>query len=326
MKFFRTFFVAAVIFLMLFSCKKEASDRWNVNVSVPAQKVKITDISREFFDPAVSTEAFKAKYPWFQGSVSDEDLKNRRLNPQEIKVYREAAAKVNTAQVSAQLTELFARIKYYFPNFRTPQVFTFSSSTQMYQSPIIYDPAQGFLFIDISGFMGEKNPVYNGIEEYYKPAMNPQNILPKVSETIAFTLVPFDRDAQKFIDQLVYNGKVMVLQDAFLPKVADHLKMGQSQQKFNWSVTNEANIWDYFVENDLVYSPDPRLTERFIAPGPFSKFYTEVDGTSSPQVGVFTGWQICRAYLNKNPEVQLKEFLQKPASEILTKAEYKPKN
>lgn len=326
MKFFRYITLLTILFMAFSSCKKEAKDIWNVEVETPAQKVLITDISKEFFDPNVPVEQFKEKYPWFQGSVKDEDFVNRRKNPEEIKLYNEAAAKIDLNKLSADLTKLFARIRHYYPNFKDPKVYTFSSSTQMYQEPVIYDPQQGYLFIDISGFMGEKNTFYSGIEEYFRKSMNPENLLPKTSEAIAFTIVPYSRTEQKFIDQMVYNGKLMTLQDAFIPNVPDHLKMHATAEQFEWTKNNEVQIWDYLVENDYIFSPDPRLVERFIAPGPFSKFYTEVDKQSSPQVGVFTGWQICRKFFQENPETKLQDFMQMSATEIFNKSEYRPKN
>ncbi len=319
------FILSVFSFLMLSNCKKDPKDIWKVNVEIPQEKVQITDISREYFDESVPLAQFQSKYPWFQGSVKDEAFENRRKNPEEIKAYKFAASKVDLNKLSTDLTELFARIRHYFPNFKDPKVYTFSSSTQMYQEPILYDPQQGFLFIDISGFMGEKSEFYKGIEEYFKKSMNPENVLPKTSEAIAFNIVPYSRSEQKFLDQMVYNGKIMTLQDAFIPNVPDHLKMSATAKQYEWSQANEVNIWDYFVENDYLFSGDPRLVERFISPGPFSKFYTEIDRESSPQVGIFTGWQISRKFFEKNPDTKLQDFLQRNATEIFNQSEYKPK-
>lgn len=325
MKFFRILAVLAFIAISVVSCKKEGKEKWNIEVETNNEKVLITDISKEFFDANIPLEQFKAKYPWFQGSVKDEDFENRRKNPEEIKAYKDAASKIDLNKLSEDLTQMFARIKHYFPKFENPKVYTFSSSTQMYQEPVLYDPQQGFLFIDISSFMGEKSVFYKGIEEYFKTSMNPENLLPKTSEAIAFTIVPFTRNEQKFIDQIVYNGKLMTLQDAFIPNVPDHLKMSATSKQFDWNNANEAQIWDYFVENDYLFSPDPRLVERFVAPGPFSKFYTEIDKESSPQVGIFTGWKICQKFFDKNPDVKLQDFINMNATEIFNQSEYKPK-
>lgn len=318
--------LALSLFLTITGCDKKVENRWQVKVEVPAGRLQLTDISRDFFDPAVPMSQFQARYPWFQGSVPDEVFAARRQSAEEKKVYQEAIAKIDQAKLEKELKELFARVHHYFPNFKNPKVFLLSSSTQMYQEPVLYDPAQGFLFIDISSFMGEKTAVYNGIPNYFRVGMNPANMLPKVAEAIALSIVPFDRSAQKFIDAMMFEGKCMILQDAFLPDTPDYLKLGQTPAQLDWLHANETNIWNYFVENDVLYSPDNRMIERFIAPGPFSKFYTEVDRRSSPQAGVFIGWQIGKKYLETYPDATLQKFLAQTGTDIFTKSKYKPKD
>lgn len=323
MKFLRTFLLAAL--LVIFSCKKENTNRWDVALKSPGQPVRLHDLSAEFYDPAVPLEVFKQKYPWFQGSVSDEDFAVRKADPAERKIYTEALAKIDQKKLSGELSDLFARIQQYFPAFRQPKVFIFSSALQMAKEPVFYIPAENFLFIDITGFMGLKNPEYKGIELYMQKSMSPQNMVPKVAQNIAEYLVPAVPEHQKFIDMMVYSGKIGSFLDAVLPKYPDYLKLNYTREQYEWAKANEANIWNYFVENNLVYSDDQRLSERFIAPGPFSKFYTEIDNESSPQIGAFTGWQICRKFFEENPATPFNSFLKMNASDIFTKSGYKPK-
>ncbi|MFP3592688.1 gliding motility protein GldB [Chryseobacterium sp. SIMBA_038] len=325
MKIFRTIALSSLLVLALNSCKKDAQNQWNVEVKNPAEKVEITDISKQFYDPNVSLDQFKAQFPWFQGTVSDADFGKRRTDAGEVKLYKEAIGKIDQNKLQKELQELFSHIKYYFPQFKSPKVFLFSSALQMIQDPIFYDDKGNLLFIDVTGFMGDGNPNYKGLELYFQKSMNPQNIVPKVSQIFAENVVKESPDHQKFIDQIILNGKIMMVQDAFLPNFPDYLKMNYTKKQYDWTVTNEANIWNYFVENNLIFGDDHRLVERFIAPGPFSKFYTEIDNESSPQVGIFAGWQVCRAYFKEKPDTKLVDFLKMDATTIFNQSGYKPK-
>lgn len=322
-KIFFLFFVVSL--LLLQNCKKENQNPWKIEIKNPAQNVEVTDISKEFYDTNVPLEEFKQKYPWFQGSVSDEDYSTRRADTAEVKIYKEAISKIDIAKLNSDLTGLFSHIKYYFPEFKTPQVYLFSSVLSGIMEPVFYRDDVNMLFIDITGFMGENNPNYKGLEQYFQTSMNPQNIVPKVSEVFANYFVQPNHNHQKFIDELIYNGKIMTLQDAFLPYFPDYLKMHYSQKQYEWAKQNEVNIWNYFVENNLIFSDDLRLKERFINPGPFSKFYTEIDNESSPRVGIFTGWQITRKFFQQNPETKLTDFLKMNAQDIFNQSNYKPK-
>jgi hypothetical protein len=324
MKIFRTITLSSILVLGLYSCKKESQNQWKVELKNPVEKIELTDISKQFYDQNIPLEKFKGEFPWFQGTVSDEDFGKRRTDAEEIKIYKEAASKIDQAKLQNELQELFSHIKYYFPKFKSPKVYLFSSALQMIQDPIFYDEKGNLLFIDISGFMGDKNPNYKGLEMYFQKSMNPNNIVPKVSRMFAENIVPFSTDHQKFIDQLIFNGKVMILQDAFLPETPDYLKMNYTKNQYDWAVGNEGNIWNYFVESNLLFGDDHRLEERFISPGPFSKFYTDIDNESSPQIGIFTGWQICKKYLAGKPETKLTDFLKMDGTEIFNQSGYKP--
>ena len=313
-------------FIFLFqSCKKDNENQWKIEEELPVSKVEINDISKDYYDVKLELADFQKKYPWFQGSVSDEAFSKRRASVEERKVYLDGLKKVNVEKLSTDLGVLFSRVKFYFPDFKNPTVFIFSSATQMASEPIIYDKKSNFMFIDVSGFLGSKDPFYKGIEKYLTESMNSENLMPKISESIAYDIVPFNKDHQKFLDQMVYSGKIMTLQDAFLPDVSDNNKMHYTKKQYDWSVANEANIWSFFIENDLLFSADPRLEERFIIPAPFSKFYTEIDNESSPQVGVFIGWEICKKFMNEKPDTTLDQLLKMNATDIFNESAYKPK-
>lgn len=326
MKFFNYFLLAATFALIPISCKKDQENLWQIEIKNQAQKVEVQDLSAEFYNPDVPLAEFQQKYPWFQGTVSDEDFAKRRLDESEISIYKEAAAKIDKKKLNDELTTLFSHIQHYFPEVKQPKVYLYSSALQGIMEPVFYHDAENLLFIDISAFLGENNPNYKGLEQYWQISMNPQNIVPKVSRVFAGYFLQEDFAQQKFLDDLIFQGKILTLQDAFLPGFPDYLKINYNQKQYEWALANEANIWNYFVENNLVFSDDTRLRERFINPGPFSKFYTEVDNDSSPQVGIFTGWQICRKFFESKPETRLADFLKIDSQTIFNESNYKPKN
>ena len=326
MKFFKYLLFSVAFLTGVNSCKKDSENLWKVDVKNPVEKVELIDISKELYDPNVSLENFTEKYPFFQGTVPNEDFAERRKDPEEIKIYKEAISKIEVVKLNKELADLFSHIKNYFPTFTQPTVFLYSSALQGIMDPIFYHSKENMLFIDISAFMGENNPQYKAVEQYFQKSMNPKNILPKTSEIFAEHFVEPNSDHQKFIDQIIYYGKLMTLQDAFLPNEPDALKMNYTPEQYEWAKDNEVNIWNYFVESNLVFSDDQRLSERFINPAPFSKFYTEIDNDSSPQIGIFTGWQICRRFFQEKPETKLADFLKMNAQEIFNQSNYKPKN
>lgn len=326
MKFFRLFLIFLMVSSTFISCKKEAENRWKIEIK-KTQAVKITDISAEFYNDKVPFQDFKDQFGFFLSpQVPDATYEKKRNNPLEKRIYKSALSLNKLSQLEKDLARLFAHIKFYFPKFQNPKVYVFSSATELYEEPILYIPEQKLLFIDLSAFMGEKSEFYEGIDAYLRREMNPENVVTRVCETIAGDYVPATPDHQKFLDKMINFGKLLTLQDAFLPESKDQYKIGYSKQQQSWAISNEENIYNYFVENDLLFSDDNGLEERFLNKGPFSKFYTEIDQKSSPKTGAFIGWMMCRKYLEEHPEVSLQKFLQLPATEIFNNSHYKPKN
>jgi len=100
--------------------------------------------------------------------------------------------------------------------------------------------------------------------------------------------------------------------------------MGYAQEKLDWAVENEGQIWAFFIEEQLLFSTETNLNKRFLENAPFSKFYKEQDGLSPGKIGVWIGWKIVQSYLKHN-KVSLQEFLKLDETIIFNNSKYKPK-
>ena len=121
-----------------------------------------------------------------------------------------------------------------------------------------------------------------------------------------------------FLEELIYHGKKLYLKDLWIPTAEDAAKIGYTYDELLWTQDNEFYIWQYFVENELLYSTDDKLVGRFIAPAPFSRFNLELDSESPGAIGQYIGWQIVRSYM-KNNATSILEMLQMEAQTILIK-------
>ena len=79
---------------------------------------------------------------------------------------------------------------------------------------------------------------------------------------------------------MIDAGKRLYMLDHFLPQLADSLKTGYTQQQLNGCYGNEADIWNYFVQNNLLFITDQIQTRDYMQDGP----HTEVFGNGSPEV------------------------------------------
>jgi uncharacterized protein YjaZ len=102
--------------------------------------------------------------------------------------------------------------------------------------------------------------------------------------------------------------------------------MSYPKNKMNWCLSNESNIWSYFIENQLLFSTQYQTKQRFIEDAPFSKFYTSFDTDSPGRVGQWIGWRIVNSYMDSHPEISLTDLIkEQDAQKILRESRYKPK-
>lgn len=314
-------------FFLVISCGGKDTYRWEIDNEPEIESFEIVDVSKAYFDSSISNANLKSDFPDFFEGSEDSLLNTRRSDTVSNQLHNEVITKYPELEIFRDsLNDIFKRLTYFYPNFKVPTVYTFTGEMP-YEYPVAYFPDSRDIVIGPDWFLGKENPSYDvlGIQEYFRSQMNPTNFKPKVVESIARQMVPYDIRKRNFIEKMIYEGKLLIIQDALLPETSDAEKIGYTDEKLAWAFENEAQIYLYFTEEQIFFSDDRRLNERFLEPAPFSKFYSENDTHSPGRIGAWMGWQICRAYLNKNKDISLQEFIMdQDLLKIFKESGYKP--
>ena len=218
--------------------------------------------------------------------------------------------------------------KYYFPTYKLPeQIITYIGPVEGYGNVM----TGSGLAIGLQLYLGKNFPAYHTdyISEVYpnyqsrrfESAYIAVNCMKNIIDEIYI-----DDNANKvsrpLIEQMIESGKRLFVLDQLLPETADSLKTGYTQSQLEGCINNEASIWNFFLQNDLLYATDPSLTRDYLTDGP----KTTTLGDASPgNIGQFVGWQIVQKWMTKNSAKSLPQLLQTPAKQIFEEAKYKPK-
>ena len=82
-------------------------------------------------------------------------------------------------------------------------------------------------------------------------------------------------------------------------------------------------MWNYLIENDLVYSKDAAVAQHLVGISPETKPFKGSPG----RMGAFIGWKIVGSFMENNPDVSLQDMMKMTDSkELLKKSGYKPQN
>lgn len=305
----------------LFSCESESeTEKAIAKVEVDFKVVRFD----EKFSAANAEDLpqLMEDYPYLFPQQYEEEVWEQKLIDtiqQEINT-EVAKAFPDFSEETDDLHKLFQHIKYYFPEFETPDVFTVTSEVDYKNKVVIADDK---LFISLDTYLGKDHHFYIGIQQYLKKNFRKSQIVPDVAGEYAKKYVP-RTDSRKFLFHMIYYGKILYLKDLFIPFVSDADKMGYTAEEMEWARANEEQIWRYFVEKEYIFDTDSELYTRFLYPAPFSKFYLELDHESPDRLGQYIGWQMVRKFMEKN-EVTVKELLETDAATIFNKSNYKPR-
>lgn len=312
------YFVAIIITIV--SCDKKSKVEEEVD-AIPVN-LKLERFDKVFFETqAKDLNKIKKEFPFFFPPGNEDSVWiNKMQDPLWRELYTEVQKKYsNFEPIQNELETLFKHIKYYFPQTKTPKIITVISEMD-YNNKIIY--ADSLVIISLELYLGKEHKFYQ-FPKYLKQNFEPNQILPDVVSSFSTNKIAPVID-KNILSQMIYFGKQLYLKDVLLPNYSDADKMGYTLEQIKWCEENESYMWRYFIENEMLYSDDQKLNNRFINPSPFSKFYLEIDNESPGRVGAWIGWQIVRSYM-KNNEVNLSQLLITNAKEIFEKSKYKPK-
>ena len=179
------------------------------------------------------------------------------------------------------------------------------------------------VLIALDTYLGADHDFYGGLSKYLRQNFESSQIVSDLATQYAEQHI-FQTRRKTLLDEMIYFGKILYFKDIMIPFKEDEEKLGYTKEQLEWAITNESNIWRFFVEKESLFDSSPKLVERFINPAPFSKFNLELDGESPGRLGQYMGWQIVRAYM-KNNDATLQQLLEADAEDIFNNSRFKPR-
>jgi len=334
MKTIKVFLFLFVVMTGVFSCKN-MKNRWEIDT--PQTEINAQNIQRyendlfaiEMGELKEGLKNISGKYPLFLNADLNDTLNilqmyNYLTDPKIVILYEESRRRFGSLDnLTRDINRSFRYLKHYFPSDSIPKVYTYISGIR-YENPVIF--SDSVLLIGIDNYFGPGYITYKqlGLPYYLTLRMQPHMILTDCIKAIAHAKVNrVIKNTNTLLEEMLNRGKVLYITDMLLPWVADTAKIGYTAQNLLWCIENEANIWSFLINNELLYSSDFHATRNFLHDGPFTKGF----GNDSPaRIGEWLGWQIIRSYMNKNPNVTIMQLLNEDdAIKVLRDSGYKPK-
>ena len=217
------------------------------------------------------------------------------------------------------LTEAIERYNYHFPSRVIPRVVTFYGA---FNFPIAN--TDSVIGIGLDMFLGKNSDYYSKLGDKYPSYMH-QQFQPNYMTALAmkgWLETEFPIISQNFLSQMVQKGRLQYVLAHLLPNTADSILMGYSQAQIEWCEASEFSIWQFLIQENLLYTSKHDQIIKYMEPAPFSG---RMPKESPGRVAVWTGWQIVKAYMSRHPNTTLQELMAIPDAQLLlNESKYKP--
>jgi hypothetical protein len=108
-----------------------------------------------------------------------------------------------------------------------------------------------------------------------------------------------------------------------LPEHSDNLIFGFTAGQMKFCRNNEAMMWQYLVEHNLLFSSEQLTKRKLTGEAPFTLYFSK---ESPGRAAVWLGFRIIESYMINNKNTSLEDIMKNTDIQgILEKARYSPK-
>jgi len=335
---FFVFILLLLITAMMTSCRK---NHYKVNTSSIKADIKIKRLEKDLFtlnpDQVIPmVPSLKKNYAGFlqlfslvinTGDINDTSFGDLLLrfcsDKQNNDVFALTMKKFPDIKVIEDgLQVAFSHYLYYFPGRSVPGVFT--CITGFNNSIITGDSLLG---IGLDRYLGADCEYYPrlNIYKYIASRMTPENIVPDCmygwgASEWDFSALKYSAD--NVLTEIIHEGKLKYFEKCMLPETSDEIIFGFTPDQMKFCRNNESQMWQYLIENNLLFNSDQLTIRKLTGEAPFTGYFTK---ESPGRAAVWVGFRIVESFMMKNQGTKIEEMIKNTDVQgILEKAKYSP--
>ncbi len=339
-----SFFLLAVL-LILVGCNNNAPDVSGIKVTTTIGRFdKFMFEKMDTNSIEQSTKNLQSTFPWFTNDFISNILGLTNLSSS----ISDSAANVTFSELKhfihvtrplydslsfkfedlswleKELNQSFKYLKYYFPDYKVPKIVAYVGP---FNAPGIAITNES-LAIGLQLYGGKDFSFYTSAEGqevfplYISRTFEPQYITANSMIAIEQDLYPDKSGGRPLVEQMIEKGKQWYMLDKLLPNAPDSIKTRYTQTQLKWCESNEGLIWNFFLENNYLYTAEFDIIKTYIGEAPNTQGMPDA---SPGNIGQWVGWKIVKKYAEKNKSLSLDVLMKTDNKKIFSEAKYKPR-
>lgn len=222
------------------------------------------------------------------------------------------------ADIEKELEDAFKYVRYYYPEFEVPKVYTFVSG---FSSDLFI--SEEIIVIGLDYFLPADHRFQpTELPQYIAARYQKDYIVPTVMVALSTRFNETDMKDNTLLAEMIYYGKSYHFVKSMMPCTPDELIIGYSTDDIRLSYANEEVIWAHFIENELLFETNPFEIRKYTGEAPF----TDPIGLDAPgRLGRWIGWNIVDDYRDNN-SLSINEVMREADADIIFRQSgYRPR-
>ena len=227
--------------------------------------------------------------------------------------------------IEDSLRRALANYQYYFPDARLPVFYSVvggidpESDTKLVEGCVVN--GQLALILHIDWYLGSENKYYGILPKYIRRQCDKKYLaIDCFRNVLVWEQLP-TKEPITLLDNMLMAGKVLYFTEMLFPNRPLEDIFAYSSEELQWAEQHHGDVWNYLIENELVYSKDATVASHLIDVAPETKPFKGSPG----RMGAFIGWKIVCNFMENNPNIPLQEMMKmEDMNEMLNKSGYKP--
>lgn len=330
------FLIFVISYAVFVSCNSNSRDVSLKNTKTISSVVHVESIinpeinsqnsesnAMDLFDKDLSSANFFARYVLGVSDASNPEaalIANTFLSDSIVqKAYAAVDSVFSNKKMDKEMESAFHYFNYHFPKHPLPKIYTVVSG---FNNNLFYNSEE--IGISLDRYLGADCDFYPllGIPSYKYTKMTPSQIPLDVVDLWLRIQFPLSIKKRQLVDHLIYEGKIIYAMSYCFPDLPLYRMIGYSEDQWRWCLKSESGMWNYVVDQKLLFDTSRLLIQKMVRPAPFTNFFTP---KSPGQCGRWIGLRIIQSYMKRNPKCTLQELLQENnASKILNQSGYAP--
>jgi hypothetical protein len=225
--------------------------------------------------------------------------------------------KIDSLQTELNLA--FRHIKYYYPKFSPPKIYTFF--TGFAGKDILV--SDSVIVIGLDYFVGKNAQFRPQVYDYQLAKYQKEYIVPSVLNQLAIKYARVDPADKSLLADMIFYGKCYQFSKTMQPNSPDSLIIGYTQNQLEETEISQEIVWGHFIDQKLLYETSPFKKVKYLDERPNT---VEISPDCPGMIGRWLGWKIVKKFVENKPEQTFQILMQnEKAQSIFELSKYKGK-